>query len=951
MINFSKTFSWNNEYFSVHLQHHSQKGCGAAMMKQLLLTITLTLTGLATQAQSVTSPALQAGKYTCNIRTFGISDGLAATAISGMAQDSRGLMWVATWNGLCCYDGYRFITFPGNNWGDENALSTNRIAMLRVDSKDNLWLRTYDGGIYLFDTRQCRYVNIGLLVEKKYGGHIKPRNIYCLPTGYTWITDETGEMTLRVSDDTPTDINSIEVFGTKGHRYDGNYIRKVQANLQGREWITTDRYMLRYDGNGKFSKVRPEGLESWESNGVDTSLIWRMKACGVSRDDIQKYNIDRQGNLWYSSAYGLTLVNFRQQRMRHLPVVTREQTRSVLCRRDGTVLAGSNDGYLVNVATGERKFIASHIYALFEDSHGRLWIGTKGSGLYVMDSSGNTTHCMPDSTDRYALSHKFVYDFDEDTQGNIWIATYGGGLNVCEATFLNNKERTTGYKFLHSGNDMKGYPLSEFPRVRRITHTADGIMLVSTTTGLLTTDSRKLAAAAFHTTRHNQSDTTSLRTDDVMQVLVTKGGSIYVATQSGGIQTVTSKSLTEESLRMHTVSELNHSAGNVQSMMEDSQGQIWIARETGIERYNPETRQVQQVRIETGGGDGQRVTVITEALPAYGGDGRLWIGTVGGVLTLNTADMTETGYRPNIVFTTVQYQGEQGSVPLLYRKTLEVAPDRRSLTVSFAALDYTENSLMQYAWQMDGETGWNYIHTPHIAFSNLAPGRHRIVVRSTNSDGVWKDNAEVLELVVTPLWWERRWVQLLMLITVIMLSTWAVLTWLRHRRQTREREQRLESILRQYRELQEQMSAPQEVKAQQPSPQQEDAPTTTVRHEYKLSEPQIVNEDEVMMDRLMAFIEQRIDDDGLRIEDMAEAVGMGRTAFYEKIRQIVGVSPSDFLRQVRMQRARQLIVKSTMTFSQIAYAVGFTDPKYFTKCFKKDTGMTPSEYRNNNGQS
>jgi AraC-like DNA-binding protein len=46
-----------------------------------------------------------------------------------------------------------------------------------------------------------------------------------------------------------------------------------------------------------------------------------------------------------------------------------------------------------------------------------------------------------------------------------------------------------------------------------------------------------------------------------------------------------------------------------------------------------------------------------------------------------------------------------------------------------------------------------------------------------------------------------------------------------------------------------------------------------------------------------------------------------------------------------MQRAEQLIRKSKMTFSEIAYAVGFTDPKYFTKCFKKQTGLTPSEYR------
>lgn len=78
---------------------------------------------------------------------------------------------------------------------------------------------------------------------------------------------------------------------------------------------------------------------------------------------------------------------------------------------------------------------------------------------------------------------------------------------------------------------------------------------------------------------------------------------------------------------------------------------------------------------------------------------------------------------------------------------------------------------------------------------------------------------------------------------------------------------------------------------------------------------------------------------------MAEAVSMGRTVFYGKIKAIVGMSPSDFLRSLRMQRAEELIVKSKMNFSQIAFSVGFSDPKYFTKCFKKETGMTPSEYR------
>ena len=114
---------------------------------------------------------------------------------------------------------------------------------------------------------------------------------------------------------------------------------------------------------------------------------------------------------------------------------------------------------------------------------------------------------------------------------------------------------------------------------------------------------------------------------------------------------------------------------------------------------------------------------------------------------------------------------------------------------------------------------------------------------------------------------------------------------------------------------------------------------------FRLDEPQIVDADQEMMESLMKYIESRIDDQDLKIEELADAVNLGRTVFYGKIRSIVGMSPSDFLRHVRLQRAEELISKSQMNFSQIAYSVGFSDPKYFTKCFKKETGMTPSEYR------
>lgn len=69
--------------------------------------------------------------------------------------------------------------------------------------------------------------------------------------------------------------------------------------------------------------------------------------------------------------------------------------------------------------------------------------------------------------------------------------------------------------------------------------------------------------------------------------------------------------------------------------------------------------------------------------------------------------------------------------------------------------------------------------------------------------------------------------------------------------------------------------------------------------------------------------------------------------FYGKVKSLFGMSPIDFVRHMRILRAERLIVESRMSFSEIAYSVGFTDPKYFGRTFKAKTGMTPSDYRKN----
>ena len=937
-------------------------------MRRAILFI---LFSLLTTIHTVAQPA-------CSVRTFSIRDGLPANAITIIKQGNNGLIWIATWNGLCCYDGNRFTTFRGDAWGSDDALSTNRIATIMPDSEGNVWVRTYDAELYLFDTHQCRYFNIGLMLKKKYGESVLPRNIYNLPSGHTWIVDENKAMNLRIDDKHPTNIEKIEVIDTKTLQF-GEYIRKVEEDQNGHEWLITDKGMIRYDNRQQRNNVftnYPETAwkdskgRSWEDANT---LLWTEDHQGtvwqVTRDRMlsyyddsskqfksycqlppfDKFFVDQQKNLWLYSAYGLSLVNFRYQNIQRLTLEEGCQTRSILCRKDGTTWAGSSNGYIGiyqgskqigwlspqgNVSASKVRF-ADRIYVMKEDSKGHTWIGTKGEGLYLLAADGSpVSHFMPDANDRYSLSHEYVYDVDEDEHGHIWIATFGGGVNIVKRE--ERKEESEEIRFIHCGNELKRYPGGDFMKIRRITHDGRGNMFFSCTGGLVTCSNEMVNPESTHffTTCHDQRDIHSLHTNDVTQTLITRNGTIYVTTLGGGIQRMQDQQVLRDNLKFETVKTLNEGEGNALSMIEDHQGNIWIARETELCCYQPKSDKLLQYGPNSTGGS----IIMTEAQPVSDNNQRIWMGCVDGLITFNEQEVHKSDYQPNIMFTSVLYQGERETHPILNSKWLIVQPDQRNLTINFAALDYDDTYLMRYAYRMDDGNEWNYINDPHIAFSQLPPGRHKLVVKSTNCDGVWANNETELYINVVPTFWERGWVRLLTLLLVIGLTTWAIITYLAHRKKSQEREKRLESIMRQYQELLDQQSA---ADIQQAA---SDVQQPAVK-EYKLSEPEIIDPDEQMMTRLMAFIEKHISDEELRIEDMADAVGMGRTVFYEKIRQLVGVSPSDFLRQVRMQRAQQLLTKSSMTVSEVAYNIGFTDPKYFTKCFKKQTGLTPSEYR------
>ncbi len=103
--------------------------------------------------------------------------------------------------------------------------------------------------------------------------------------------------------------------------------------------------------------------------------------------------------------------------------------------------------------------------------------------------------------------------------------------------------------------------------------------------------------------------------------------------------------------------------------------------------------------------------------------------------------------------------------------------------------------------------------------------------------------------------------------------------------------------------------------------------------------------DDPFIRRFQAVVDERLTDSDLSVEDIASELALSRVQLYRKVKAVTGCTPVDLLRKSRLTKARQLLVESDLTVSEIAYRVGFTSPSYFTKCFKDEYGTVPGEAR------
>ena len=110
------------------------------------------------------------------------------------------------------------------------------------------------------------------------------------------------------------------------------------------------------------------------------------------------------------------------------------------------------------------------------------------------------------------------------------------------------------------------------------------------------------------------------------------------------------------------------------------------------------------------------------------------------------------------------------------------------------------------------------------------------------------------------------------------------------------------------------------------------------------SQVRITSQDEKFLQKVLALIEEHMDDGQYSVENFGQDAGYSNVQFYRKIKALSGQTPSQFIRSIRLKRAAELLRNKSDNVSQIAYSVGFASQSYFTKCFKEQYGVTPGEF-------
>lgn len=557
------------------------------------------------------------------------------------------------------------------------------------------------------------------------------------------------------------------------------------------------------------------------------------------------------------------------------------------------------------------------ITAFCEDSHGRIWTGSVNGRLNYLNLSGPVNIRVPDGSTsetarRIDVILGLVYDSINDY---IWISAHNG------LYFYDLKHST-----------YNSYPIKTSSCFGACI--ASDQLWVSGIEGLNRIDLRTLNSRII------------ANFPSCLSLVMDGEDTLWAGTYGRGLYRV-DKCLSEKP-EITVYSEKDGLADDqIHGLLVDGIN-LWITTENGLSHLDTQVGEITSYGIK----DGLKSMAFCENSVAKGSNGAVYLGQKEGLSILRSSYVrNEYGNKPDVVIS--GYYSKETFHSLSLSDTISKDETDTDFTLKFSDLSYCREPDIKYESRLlPMDKNWSPVfeNDTHVRFGHIPGGKYRIQIRAVDKKGnVLSQDEKQLE--VRPVLYKRGWFRLLCILLFILVAYLAGLWY-------NKSANRAKALLRQEVDRQTKILNDQkkelEKKAAELSEQNAllQKQNEMIASHNTLIARTVSNKDADFSSKLLDTIQKMYKDPDLDVYAFADAMGMSRSLLNEKIQQALGQSIAQFIRTYRLNVAKEMICNGTnkdMNISEIAYEVGFNDPKYFTRCFTQEFNATPSDlFKENN---
>lgn len=425
---------------------------------------------------------------------------------------------------------------------------------------------------------------------------------------------------------------------------------------------------------------------------------------------------DRRDGVWVSAEYGgVSHLQVMDKGVVRIFPNGRENldlsnvVRMVKKQRDGSVMVGTRDGCLYHYSADMAQMLVkshfdSNIYSVVEMPQGRMWIGTRGKGIYGIPGLD--------------FKNKKVFCLKPDDRGRMWIGTFGEGLSVAIP-------RGEGYEVRTFFADSVG--LNE---VRCLAIDRKGMLWGGTSGGLFCVDPTRFAADGKGLRVYK-------RGSEIHDMLVDRQGRLWLTVPGEGLVC-----MQDGNFRILDASQglINNM---VQSVVETEDGNLWVSTQQGVSCWKAKDNSFDNYlfsRVMMGNVYNENSAVCLD-------DGRVLLGGNYGLTIINPSRISHVKGQTSVVFTSHPYSDE-----------MTLSYEERSPKINFSTLDYSDVNNVKYTYWLEGyDLSWSVPSpTPWVNYQNLPFGSYRLHVKASYSDGIWGKES-VLDISVEPPFYLSVW--------------------------------------------------------------------------------------------------------------------------------------------------------------------------------------------------